>query len=476
MIKFITKENEMISSKLTKIGSIAMIMAMIFALLAACAKAPTQEAPTQEAPAQVAPAASEAPAATEAVQKPAARPYEGQKVTVLLEDTPWHHGIEKTAPAWAEAMGVELELEFLPEVQSREKVDLDLTTGTGLYDVFLTDEMYIAKEAQLGALEPLEPYIEKSGFDTSDFPPLGLQSLTFDGHLYGIPWRSGMNMLFYRKDITDKYNIPIPTTYDELMKAAIDVQDKLRADGIQDVYGFVGRGLRGEGLNIWIVGNSIIPAWGAKWFDESGKPTVNSPEFVAAVDYYATLLQKAGPPNAPAMSWDDTVKLFDAGKAVFWIDSGILLAQIKDAGSEVAKNSEATVIPTGPAGTHHTGLYSPSYVMSKMAKNKEAAWEFIKFATTYEQMSSDSIDGDNFEIARSSVVASKEFQARFPYPSLIDTQLKSFEWAREERPMIVKWPQVGDIVGAAVQSVIAGEKTAQDALDEAQKEIEVIFQ
>lgn len=353
MIKFITKENEMISSKLTKIGSIAMIMAMIFALLAACAKAPTQEAPTQEAPAQVAPAASEAPAATEAVQKPAARPYEGQKVTVLLEDTPWHHGIEKTAPAWAEAMGVELELEFLPEVQSREKVDLDLTTGTGLYDVFLTDEMYIAKEAQLGALEPLEPYIEKSGFDTSDFPPLGLQSLTFDGHLYGIPWRSGMNMLFYRKDITDKYN---------------------------------------------------------------------SPEFVAAVDYYATLLQKAGPPNAPAMSWDDTVKLFDAGKAVFWIDSGILLAQIKDAGSEVAKNSEATVIPTGPAGTHHTGLYSPSYVMSKMAKNKEAAWEFIKFATTYEQMSSDSIDGDNFEIARSSVVASKEFQARFPYPSLIDTQ------------------------------------------------------
>jgi len=42
--------------------------------------------------------------------------------------------------------------------------------------------------------------------------------------------------------------------------------------------------------------------------------------------------------------------------------------------------------------------------------------------------------------------------------------------------MVVEWPQVGDIVGAAAQAVIAGEKTAQEALDEAQAEIELIYE
>jgi len=197
---------------------------------------------------------------------------------------------------------------------------------------------------------------------------------------------------------------------------------------------------------------------------------------VAAIDYYAQLLRDAGPPDAAAMSWDDCSKFYEAGNAVFYIDSGIQLSLMKDRGSDVAVNSEATVIPTGPAGTRHTGLYVPSYVMAKNAENKEAAWEFIKFATTYEQMLSDAVDGDNFEIARKSVVESQEFADRFPYPSLNESQAASMQWAREERPMVIEWPQIGDIVGAAAQAVIAGEKTAQEALDAAQAEIELIYE
>jgi ABC-type glycerol-3-phosphate transport system substrate-binding protein len=372
-------------------------------------------------------------------------------------------------------MGIKLTLEYLPEVQSREKMDLDLTTGTGLYDVFLSDEMYIAKVAQQGALEPIEPFIQKENFDLSDFPPLGLDTLSHGGHLYGLPWRTAMNMLFYRKDILDKYGIAVPKTYDELYAAATEAQAKLRADGVTDVYGITARGLRGEGLNMWIVGNSIVPAFGAKYFDANGKPTVNTPEWVAAVDYYGKLLRDAGPPDAPSMSWDDCSKFYEAGKAVFYIDSGIQLSLMKDRGSDVAKNSEATLIPVGPAGTHHTGMYVPAYVMAKSAKNKAAAWEFMKFATTFSQMLMDAVEGDNFEIGRASVVQSPEFIKRFPYPSLNEAQVESMKYAREERPMVIQWPQMGDILGIAVQSVIAGDKSAQQALDEAQKEIEQLF-
>jgi multiple sugar transport system substrate-binding protein len=466
--------------------SILLTFVLLFAMISACAPAATPEAEVVEPEVEteaVEPAAEteeieviEEEEVVEEVEPEASKPYEGQTVTVLLEDTPWHHGVEKTAPAWADEMGIDLVLEFLPEVQEREKMDLDLTTGTGLYDVFLTDEMYIAKVAQLGALEPIEPFIEADNFDLSDFPPLGLETLTHGGHLYGIPWRTAMNQLFYRKDILDKYGIAVPETYDELYDAAVEVQQKLREDGVEDVYGITARGLRGEGLNMWIVGSSVLPAFGAKWFDDSGKPQVNSPEFVEAIAYYAKLLQDAGPPDAPAMSWDDCSKFYEAGKAVFYIDSGIQLSLMKDRGSDVAVNSEAALIPIGPAGTRHTGMYVPAYVMAKTAKNKEAAWEFMKFATSYEQMLMDAVEGDNFEIARASVVESAEFAERFPYPGLNEVQVASMQYAQEERPMIVEWPQMGDIVGAALQSVIAGEKEAQEAMDEAQAEIEAIFE
>ena len=42
-----------------------------------------------------------------------------------------------------------------------------------------------------------------------------------------------------------------------MMTASIAVQEELRADGVEDVYGFVARGLRGEGLNMWIVADNL---------------------------------------------------------------------------------------------------------------------------------------------------------------------------------------------------------------------------
>jgi ABC-type glycerol-3-phosphate transport system substrate-binding protein len=399
-----------------------------------------------------------------------------EQIRVLLEDTPWHRNIEKTISEFESMSGYEVSLEFMPEVQSREKVDLDLTTGTGLYDVFLTDEMYIQKFAKLGALEPLDSYVTSDkDFDKGDFSKLALQTHTHLGKLYGIPWRTAVNVLAYRKDILKKYDIKVPSTYDELMVAAIKAREGLKKDGEEDVYGIIARGVRGEGLNIWIIGSSIFPAWGGKWFDETGKPTINSPEMVAALDYYAKLLQKAGSPDAAAQSWDDCSRLYDAGKGAFFIDSAVLIALLYDKGGAVAENTGVAIIPAGPAG-RHPGLYTPAYVMSKKAKNKKASWEFIRWATSYEQMLSDAVDGGNYEIASERVIKSKEFNKRFPYQEMNAVVLESRQYSKEERPMILRWPEVGDIVGEVAQRAIAGEITAKQALDEAQERVMEIYQ
>lgn len=400
-----------------------------------------------------------------------------KELRVLLEDTPWHRNIEKTIGNFEKDTGIKAKLEFIPEVQSREKVDLDLASGTGLYDVFLTDQMYIQMFAKLGALLPLNEFVDDDrDFEKNDFPDLALKTNTFDGKLYGIPWRNAYNILIYRKDLLEKYHVKVPRTMNELMNAAVTIRRALIKDGRKDVYGITMRGLRGEGLNIWIIGQSFFPAWGGKWFDKKGRPTVNSPEMVNALNFYATLLQRAGPPDAALQSWDDCYWVYEQGKAAFFIDSAIQCSLIMDAKGLVADKTGVALIPTGPNGTRHPGLYNPSYVISAKAKNKDYAWRFIKWATSSKQMLSDAIEGGNFEIARKSILLAPEFKKRFPYNELIKVVLESKNYAREERPMIIRWPEVGNIMGEVVQKVIAGKTDAKTGLDEAQKKISQIYE
>jgi ABC-type glycerol-3-phosphate transport system substrate-binding protein len=400
------------------------------------------------------------------------KPYAGQKVRVLLEDNAWHRNIEKTVGTFTQQTGIEVSLEFLPEVQERDKINLDLTTQAGAYDVFLTDEMYIQKFVKLGELEPLDGYAKSGDLHMEDYEPNVLNLGVFDGKRYALPWRAAATVFMYRKDLFKKYGVKVPDTFDEMMAAAKKLQDGIKRDGLQDLYPITLRGKRGEGLNVYIFAGSFLPAWGAKWFDKDGNPALDSKEAIAAASFYTDILKRYGPPGSPSMNWDDCWKLFQDGKAAMWIDSAVLGAFVCDpAQSKIADTVGFAVVPKGPAGTRHGALYEPSYVMAKSAQNKAAAWEFMKFATSRDQMLSDAVDGGNFEIGSRWVIENPKFAAKYPYPELIKAYLAMRKVAIEERPLIVKWPEVGDILGEVLQSSIAGEITPREGMLDANKRI-----
>ena len=348
------------------------------------------------------------------------KPYAGQKVKVLLEDTPWHRNIEKTVSTFTQQTGIQVSLEFLPEVQERDKINLDLTTQAGTYDVFLTDEMYIQKFVKLGVLEPLDSYVTAGGMHFEDYEPTILNLGVYDGTRYALPWRAGAAVFMYRKDLFQKYSVKVPDTFDDMMAAAKKLQDGLKSSGTKDVFPVVLRGVRGEGLNVYIFAGCFLPAWGAQWFDKNGKPTLDSKGAIAAATFYGDILRKYGPPGVTAMSWDDCWKSFQDGKAAMWIDSAVLGAYVSDPSqSKVADKVGFASVPKGPSGTRHGALYEPAYVMSKAAQNKGAAWEFMKFATAREQMLSDAVDAGNFEIASRWVIENPKFAQAYKYPELI---------------------------------------------------------
>ena len=142
-------------------------------------------------------------------------------------------------------------------------------------------------------IEPLTPYVTDANkttadYNISDFPAGFLQPGTYppgdpSANLYGIPISFETYILFYNKDLLAKYeNGKLPTTFDELLTMAADINSKGAADGVS---GAVMRGIRSDAIMDTLSG-VVWNAWGAAdapppyglWFDGAWtKPRLTDP-------------------------------------------------------------------------------------------------------------------------------------------------------------------------------------------------------
>ena len=83
--------------------------------------------------------------------------------------------------------------------------------------VLSVDVVWTAEFAAKGYVEALPPDL----FPTDGMLKPTVDSATYFNKLYAYPRTSNGGLLFYRKDLLDKYSLQAPTTFDE-MKAACD--------------------------------------------------------------------------------------------------------------------------------------------------------------------------------------------------------------------------------------------------------------
>jgi ABC-type glycerol-3-phosphate transport system substrate-binding protein len=130
-----------------------------------------------------------------------------------------------------------------------------------------------------------------------------------------------------------------------------------------------------------------------------------------------------------------------------------------------------TMVPTGPSGRPEPGLGSCSLCIPAASSAPDDAWDLLHHLVSDERMLVDSIESGNPEPSRASVVAAAEYAAEFG-AELQGVVLQTRRYARINRPLIPHAFDLGDIVGAAVEAVIAGEQRADDALRLAQAMID----
>ena len=259
------------------------------------------------------------------------------------------------------------------------------------FDVVCTDEVMLRRFAAEGRVLVLNELMARDGITLDDVTPATRAAVTLDRQVLGLPCVNVSNMLLYRRDLLERYGLPVPQSWDELKDVAGRLQDAVRRDGSPDFYGFATRGAPGGGHAVWSV-SSFIASFGAAWFDAAGRPTTRSEAHEAALATYVDLLRAVAPPDQAAISFVELLRDFRAGRVGMILEVGMEYAHLFQDDPELAAKSGVALIPAGPAG-RFANLYCPPYAIPKNSKLRAEAWELLKFLCSPAQLLEDGQKG-----------------------------------------------------------------------------------
>ena len=170
------------------------------------------------------------------------------------------------------------------------------------------------------------------------------------------------------------------------------------------------------------------------------------------------------------MDFIDCMECYGAGRAAMTIEPANEASILYDKGGAVAEGTRTALMPMGPLGTRHVGLYTPPYAIPSRSASKDAAWELAKFLCAPEQMLDDVHKSGFVEVARDSLLGDSSFAARFR-PELVATTVQTRPFARGERPVTSYGMEVGNRIGDEVVRVLTGELSAAAAMANAERTV-----
>ena len=269
---------------------------------------------------------------------------------------------------------IRIELVQAPRIaaERRDEFAADLEAGDTTIDILALDYPWLTRFAASGWLIPLDAYVESSGLDLAAFLPAAAEASTIYAQLMAIPWTTDGGVLYYRRDLLDKYGYTPPATWPDLQRIALDVKAKA---GLP--YGFVWQGAPYEGLTCNTL--EFVWAYGGDVLDNTGQVIFDSPQTQSALQQMVDLLATdASPAQVVTFEENQALSAFRDGDAVFMRNWFYAWDRVNQEGSAVAGNVGMAPLPTSCLGGQALALSSSS-------RHKTEAFRFMAFLTGYDQ-------------------------------------------------------------------------------------------
>ena len=400
----------------------------------------------------------------------------------------WGDGAEKAATeaaiaAFEEATGCEVTY-----INNNSDFDTKITAmvaaGEQLDCAMLESGTIAYPMAEQGLLVPLDSYVEASGIDMNDYVAASCY-YDNDGNL--ISWSGNIELmcLFYNKDVFDAAGIAYPPsspedawTWDEF----VDVCKQLTKDATgltPNDEGFDAENIVQYGVNPgvwWPVWGSFILSNGGSIVDADGNFAMNQPEAVEALQKFCDL--KLVDHVAPSVAASESLPAGDValltGTYAMVIDGQWNALTYAEAGVNFG------MAPIPKMGDEVVSICTTAmFCIFEASEEKDAAWDLIQY------LNDPAIDLTLFENGN-----------RMPTSlDWLTSEDKLTQWVGEDNParpegyegiidmlinysaapltgQIIGWPDMITLVDAAIEEVLYGNMSVQEAMDGVAADIE----
>jgi multiple sugar transport system substrate-binding protein len=401
----------------------------------------------------------------------AGKPLDGVTLTIASQNDQFAPVIAKLAPKFEEATGAKVKVDILDYGSLLTKTQADFVGDTKSYDLVTMDIVWAGQYADNNYTVDLTDWIKRDAAELQldDIYPSTIKYIgQYNGKQVAFPFAGYAAVLAYRKDLLDAAGIKVPETAEEFIEAAVKLTDPDKK-----IYGFVANGQKGPAVaQDWLQYNAQL---GGTVLGADGKPAINSEANINSLKVYKELFDKAAPPGAVDYDWGGREESFRQGLAAMMETWSVGAPGYYDPSmSKIVDHVAITTTPVakGLPVKYGLGGWGMGINADIEPAKQDAAWQFIKWLTSAEVQKEFNMEGAGSYI-RKSTLADPDLNKKYPFLPVL---AKSFENADGDyRPRIPQYPEIQDMLGTAVNAVLAGDADPKEALDEVQAKAEKLF-
>lgn len=373
---------------------------------------------------------------------------------------------EEGTRAWSEKTGHDVQVVSTPN-SATERLSLYqqlLAAQSGDVDIFQIDVVWPGMLAN--HMVDLSQYTE--GAQDNHFQSL-IRNNTVDGRLVAMPWFTDAGVLYYRKDLLEKYDQQVPETWEQLTETAETVMQAEREAGNDKFWGFVWQGRAYEGLTCdaleWVASHN-----GGTIVNAEGEVTINNPQAREALALASSWIDTISPRSVLNYTEEEARGVFQSGNALFMRNWPYAWALAQSPDSPVRGKVGVVALPKGGEDGRHAGtLGGWQLAVSKYSKNPALAADLVRYLTSYEEQKRRAIEG-SYNPTIPALYKDKEVLAAVPFFGELFETFKN----GVPRPSSVTGESYGRVSNAffnSVHDVLSGEAEPEQALAGLEREL-----
>ena len=318
-----------------------------------------------------------------------------------------------------------------------------LSAGESNIDLYSLDVIWTAEFARAGWVRKLPD----SFIDTDRFLVGPIESVTYEGDLYAVPWFTDAGVLYYRSDLLKEAGLEAPETWDDLLAACRSVALPRGMDG------FVWQGARYEGLVcdflefLWGLGGRIEPD------DLASRPGEVEDEIVRTIEMMRGFLDE-GISSESVLTYkeEDSRRAFTEGHALFHRNWPYAWSMAEGVESKVKGSVGIAPLAHGPGETGYSTIGGWNVAVSSFTEHPDEAFEFLAFITDERSLKLRAIEGAYLPTRRSTYEDSEVLEANPHFARFFEV----FRNTRN-RPRSPHYPRASDVIQENVHGALAGE-------------------